>query len=132
MPDCVPLFKPGAGVTCHNPAAVTGRRFVAISGDFTGGNPTVATAGAGVRTFGVAVQDAEAGRGVAVWSDPGLIVPVDAAGAIAAGAEVSSDPTGQAVTRPGVAPNAPAGTAVSAGAAGGQVFVKLSAGQAGA
>jgi len=80
-------YSPGANITAEATAAVTGRRFVKITGNRTAaGNLAVAPAAAGDRAFGVAADDAPAGQLVRVAR--GGVVRVVAAGAIAAGASV--------------------------------------------
>lgn len=89
-------------------AAVTGKRFVRPSGSresgpglsstSEGGNYLVAHCGAGLKACGVSTYDAAINTKVGVVGTPGRIVPVTAAAAIAAGAEVMSDATGQAIT----------------------------------
>lgn len=80
-------YAPGANISAEATAAVTGRRFVAISGNRTpGGNLAVAPAGAGARAFGVAADDAGVGQLVNVAR--GGVVKVVAAGAISAAAAV--------------------------------------------
>lgn len=120
MPDVMPHALPGVSRTCHASAAITGGRFVAISGEPVDGNPRVALAGAGAAVYGIAAQDAAIGEKVLVYVGPGVVVPVEAPGALAAGAIVQSDATGRAVAV-GAAPNLAAGrleAAVAAGAFG--------------
>lgn len=91
------VYAPGADVTALASAAVTGRRFVAISGNRSGGNVSVAHATAAGRKFGVSKHDAAAGALVGVARDG--VVWVRTAGAIAAFAEVEVGANGQAVTK---------------------------------
>lgn len=103
--ECIPFMEPGARPTAHATAAVTGKRFVAISGDRQAdGTYSVAPPAAGGRVFGVASWDAAIGQKTVVIRGPGYIVPVRAAAAITAGAEVQVDATGAVV--PYVPPNA--------------------------
>lgn len=90
------VYSPGRDVTGVATAAVTARRFVAISGDRSGGNVSVATATAAGRIFGVAATDAAQGGLVAVARDG--VVKVTASATIAAGAEVEVASGGKAVT----------------------------------
>jgi hypothetical protein len=131
----VPLFEPGGRVTCRATAAISAGHFVAPSGDFEGG-PAISVAtplvggnlikvahcGAGLKALGVAVYDAAAdGDPVPVLCGSKIIVPMVSTGAIAAGAQVQSDATGQAVVlSSGIA----LGLAVSA-AASNIVYVQL-------
>ncbi len=91
------IYAPGADVTARASAAVTGRRFVAISGNRASGNVSVAHATAAGRKFGVAKHDAAVGALVGVARDG--VVWVRAAGTIAAFAEVEVGANGQAVTK---------------------------------
>lgn len=97
--ECIPYKEPGANVTGQATAAVTGKRFLAISGDLTDdGSLRVAPAAAAARAVGVAAYDAAVGAKVGVIRGSKMVVPVTAAGAIAAGAEVEVGAAGQAVT----------------------------------
>ena len=123
--ECIPLHEVGP-LTCVTTAAVTGKRFVGVSG---AANPTtgvltgVAHATAAAKALGVAVRDTASGGRVAVELRPGTIVPVTCSAAITAGAEVEVATGGKAVTKSaGVA----VGQALSTtGAADTDVFVKL-------
>jgi hypothetical protein len=103
--DLIPFKEPADRVTCTATAAVTGKRFVAISGDRQAdGTYSVAPAGAGAKVFGVAAFDAAAGRKVTVIAvDSSHIVPVTAGAALAANASVASDAAGAAVAVAGAA-----------------------------
>ena len=104
--DCIPFYRPGQDVTAQCSAAVTGKRFVKISGNRTSGpglaatsegsNYLVAPAAAGDRAFGVAKFDAPINAKVGVIVS-GAIVPVRTGAALTAGQEVQSDATGQAI-----------------------------------
>jgi hypothetical protein len=112
-------------------AAVTGKRFIAPSGDVTGG-PGLSTdlenlyrgahAGAGVKPFGVSKYDVANGGVGGVHGQPGKIVPVTAGAAITAGQEVQSDANGQAIP---LAAGRPAGLAMSGAANGADAQIKL-------
>lgn len=92
------VYAPGGDVTAQPTAAVTGRRFVAISGSRTSdGSLSVAHPTAGARAFGVAKHDAGVGELVGVARDG--VVKVRAGAAIAAGVDVEVGTNGQAVTR---------------------------------
>lgn len=109
--ECIPKYEPGADLTGHCTAAVTGRRFLVISGDkqpsepvsdsTLGGNVLVAPSGADGDVFGVAGYDAAIGRKVKIVRGYGKIVPVESGGAVVAGALVKSDATGRAITAAG-------------------------------
>ncbi|MDO0975991.1 DUF2190 family protein [Mycolicibacterium frederiksbergense] len=91
------VYSPGADVTAEATAAVTARRFLAISGNrASGGNLSVAHATAAGRIFGVAATDAAQGDLVTVVRDG--VVKVTAGGNIAAFAEVEVGTSGQVVT----------------------------------
>jgi Uncharacterized conserved protein (DUF2190) len=95
------VYDPGADITAEATAAVTSRRFLAVSGNRTaGGNISVAPAAAGVRTCGVAGNDAAVGELVRVVRGNSRVVRVTASGAIAAGAEVQvAADAGKAATK---------------------------------
>lgn len=94
------IYAPGADITAQATAAVTARRFVAITGDrVSGGNIAVAPAPAGARAFGVAAHDAATGALVTVVRGNSRVVKVAAGSAIAAGSEVEVGADGKAVTK---------------------------------
>lgn len=98
--ECIPFKQPGAEVTAQASAAITGKRFVSISGNLqTDGSLTVAQTGAGLRAVGVAKYDAASGAKVGVLRGSKMVVPVTAGGTIAAGAEVEADAQGRAITK---------------------------------
>jgi hypothetical protein len=102
--ECIPYKEPGSAFTFKATADVTGKRFVAPSGNRTGG-PGLSTdlanvyqcahAGAGAHAVGVSKYDAA--NGSLGGAHTGGIVPVTAGAAIAAGQAVQSDATGQAI-----------------------------------
>ncbi|MFA7510520.1 MAG: DUF2190 family protein [Mycolicibacterium vanbaalenii] len=92
------VYSPGGDITAEATAAITARRFVAISGDrASGGNLSVAHATAAGRVFGVAGTDAALGDLLTVVRDG--VVKVTAGGSIAAFAEVEVGTAGRAVTK---------------------------------
>lgn len=100
----VPFWDEANTFTATTSAAVTGKRFVVISGARINGNPRVAHAASSgtVKPVGVSAYDAASGANVTVYSQPGIVMPVTAAGAITAGAPVFSDSVGRATaTNPG-------------------------------
>ena len=122
----VPFWDEGNTFTGHASTAVTGKRFVSISGARVDGNPRVAHAvgSATVRAIGVAAYDAASGAKVTVYSGPGIVMPVTAAGAITAGQDVYSDAQGRATaTQPAGA--RPAGVALDDAADGTDAVIKL-------
>ena len=95
----VPFWDEGNAFTCHASAAVTGKRFVSISGARVDGNPRVkhTVGSATVRAIGVAAYDAALGAKVTVYSAAGIVMPVTTAVAVTAGDLLYSDATGAAV-----------------------------------
>lgn len=124
--ECIPFYEPGARITADASAAITGCRFVKVSGDreagpnlntnTTGGNIRCAHAGAGERILGVASHDVAQEGKVTVLT--GGVVPVLASGAIAAGAEVKVGANGVAVTSGTTAGTVVVGMCMSAAADG--------------
>lgn len=128
--DLIPFKEHADRVTCTASAAVTGKRFVSISGDRNAnGTYTVAPSAAGGKAIGVAAYDAAAGVKVTVVTrDSGDIVPITAGGAITAGASIVSDGTGQAVVAAGAAGAVvhALGIAMTGAALGADAQIKLS------
>lgn len=122
--ECIPLFRPGGDLTCLTTGAVTGKRMVGVSAtrDASTGLIKVAHATAAARALGVAVKDTASGDRVAVVSGPGVIVPVNAGGTIAFGAEVEVGSNGQVVT---IASGKAVGMAVEAGTNGNDILIRL-------
>lgn len=110
---CVPFYEPGGHITGLASEALTGKTFVAITADRdeTHNAVVVGTPDAAGRVFGVASHDAAISSYVTIIRGPGFVVPVTAAGAIAAFAEVEVDATGKVVT---LAAGAAVGFAVTA------------------
>jgi hypothetical protein len=92
------VYEPGQHVTGHTSAAVTGKRFLKISGNRSDGNIAVAHADAAGRICGVSAYDAAIGKKVTVLRGNSRVVFVTAGGAIAAFAEVEVGANGTAVT----------------------------------
>ncbi|MDH6245746.1 capsid cement protein [Mycobacterium sp. OTB74] len=90
------VYEPGQNVTGYATSAVTGQTFLAISGDRTGGNVSVAPATAAGRVFGVARTAAASGQLVSVARGGGRVVHVTAAASITAFAQVQVAAGGQA------------------------------------
>lgn len=97
--ECIPFYEPGADISAICSAAVTGKRFVKISGDRSGGgsNLSVAHADAAGRKFGVSGYDGAIGEIINVKRSPGIVVPVLAGAAIDAFEEVEVGAAGVAV-----------------------------------
>jgi predicted RecA/RadA family phage recombinase len=122
----VPFWDEGNTFTAHAGAAITGKRFVTISGARVDDNPRVnhQVGSATKRSVGVAAYDAASGRKVTIYSAPGIVVPVTTAEAITAGDDVYSDANGFAVkTQPAGA--RPSGTALDDAASGTDAVIKL-------
>lgn len=95
---CVPFYKPGGELTCEPTTAVLGCRFVKISGNLSAdGNIAIAPPTAAGRVFGVANRDAAVGEKVTVYTAPGTVLPVFAAAAVAAFAEVEVNAAGAVI-----------------------------------
>jgi hypothetical protein len=126
----VAYFEEG-DVSFRATAAVTGKRFIAPSGDVTGG-PGLSTdfenvyrcahAGSGVKPCGVSQYDVAIGSRGPQHGNPGKIVPVTAGAALTAGQEVQSDATGQAIP---LAAGRPAGLCMSGASNGADAQIKL-------
>lgn len=115
--DCIPYLEDGRRITCHASAALTGKRFCAISGDAQAGfglkglaaDPlsagvagliVVGAPTAAVKAFGVAAWDVASGGEVTVFRGHDMIVPITASNAaITANDEVEiADTTGRVKT----------------------------------
>lgn len=105
--ECHPFHTDGR-ISYEATAAVTGKRFLKISGSresgpglsatAEGGNYRMQQCVAGEDSVGVSDKDVASGdKGVAL-GQPGWVVPVTSGAAIAAGAEVQSDANGKAIT----------------------------------
>lgn len=129
---CRPMFEPGERVTGSATAAVSGKRFLNPSANFSsgpglntsveGGNIKVAHATAAGPAIAVSEYDAASGKDVGMLGSPGMIVPVTADGAIAAGAAVEVGATGKAKT---IGTGVRVGVCVSGATDGGDAFIKL-------
>lgn len=126
--DVQPFYEPGGFPTCSCTTAVTGKRLVTISGNRTSGPGLSDTAEGGVYrvkqvdaigawSLGVAKMDADAGRLVGVIASPGIVLPVTAGAALAAGDEVMADATGRVIPFVAGAGRFPVGRAMTACAA---------------
>jgi hypothetical protein len=119
----VGVYEPGADLTCHATAAVTGKRFVAISGNRqSDGSLSVAHASAGTRAFGVSKYDAASGGKVGVMRGNSRVTFVTAGGNIAANAEVEVGTNGQAITK---ASGVAVGVCVTAATSGNDAEISL-------
>lgn len=93
--ELIPYWDPADTITCHAEAAVTGKRFVTISGPRVADLPQVSTAGAGARVFGVSSRDTAITDAFTVHRAG--VLPVLAGAAITAGELLASDALGRAV-----------------------------------
>lgn len=118
----VAVYEPGQDISGRCSAAVTGKRFLKISGSRAGGNVAVAHADAAGRVCGVSGRDAASGELVRVMRGSGRVVFVTAAANIAAFAEVEVGSAGQAVTK---ASGVAVGYAVTAATSGGDAEINL-------
>lgn len=118
----VAVYEPGQDISGRCSAAVTGKRFLKISGSRAGGNVAVAHADAAGRVCGVSGRDAASGELVRVMRGSGRVVLVTAAANIAAFAEVEVGSAGQAVTK---ASGVAVGYAVTAATSGGDAEINL-------
>lgn len=115
--QCIPLDEPGHRLTVHASAALTGKRFCAISGAAQAGYglqglaadpiaagikslPVAGAPTAAVRALGVAEHDIASGSQGVVLIGKGYVVPVTASNAtITGGVEVEiADTTGRVKT----------------------------------
>lgn len=92
----VGVYEPGRNITGRASAAVTGKRFLAITGNRSNGNIAVAHATAAGRVCGVSKYDAASGEIVGVVRGNSRVTHVTADGAIAAFAEVEVGTAGKA------------------------------------
>jgi hypothetical protein len=118
--DAIPYLEEADEVTVLPTAAITGKRFVVISGnrDATDNLIQAAPCGDNGRALGVAMWDAAIGKRVTVKT-----MPVTAAAALAANQVVASDATGQA--RVAAAGERGLGLVVTGAAAGADAQIKL-------
>lgn len=103
----VPFWDEGNTFTARASAAITGKRFVSISGARVDDLPRVnhAVGSATRRAVGVSGYNAANGANVTVYAAPGLIMPVTTSEAVTAGDLLYSAADGTAVkTAPANAP----------------------------
>jgi hypothetical protein len=129
--ECIPYHQT-TDITVQAGAAITGKRFVHVTADRTGGPalstdlknvPIVQHANAD-HALGVSAYDIASGALGGIIGTPGRIVPVTAGGTIAAGAAVQSDATGQAIT---LAAGVKLGVCLSGATSGNDAQIKLTA-----
>lgn len=130
---CYPLHET-SDLTFRATAAVTGKRFVAPSGNRTGG-PGLSTdtanvyqmahAAAGAKAFGVSKYDVASGSLGGAFGTPGKVVPVTTGAAVTAGQQVEVGATGFAIPWAGTIATQPVGLAMTGAASGADVEIKL-------
>ncbi|NKT24520.1 DUF2190 family protein [Rhodococcus hoagii] len=116
------VYEPGTDISGRASTAVTGKRFLKISGNRSGGNIAVAHADAAGRVCGVSGRDAAVGELVDVKRGKDRVTFVTAGGAIAAFEEVEVGANGQAVKK---ASGVAVGYAVTAAASGTDAEISL-------
>lgn len=94
--ECIEFYPEARNITCRANGAVTGKRFVKVSGNRESDLIDVATCTAAAKAFGVAGYDAADNEIVPVKRGP-AVVPVKCAANLTAGVEVESDASGQAI-----------------------------------
>lgn len=108
--ECIPVYEGAYArkLTGHATAAITGKRFVSLSGSFQSGPGLAATAEGGNLQVGVPTLGSDAwgvsghdipsgGKGV-IYGGAGVILPLTSSAAIALGANISTDAAGKAKT----------------------------------
>lgn len=134
--ECIAFFDPGNDLNAQTTGAVTGSRFVAVSGviqagsaglasDVLGGNLLVAQCSvSGQKAIGVASMDAASGEKLEVIRGH-KVVPVTAGAAMTAGDEVMTDASGRAITWSSAASeaNRKLGTVLNSPGAAGQTAI---------
>lgn len=120
--DNIGVYEPGRNLSGRASAAVTGKRFLKISGNRNGGNIAVAHADAAGRIAGVAQYDAASGDLVGIARGNSRVTFVTAGGAIAAFDEVEVGAAGVAIKK---ASGVAVGYAVTAVTSGGDAEISL-------
>jgi hypothetical protein len=120
----VGVYEPGVDLSCKASAAVTGKRFLMISGnrDATDNNIVVAHATAAGRVFGVSKYDAAINKFVGVHRGNSRVTFVTCAANLAAFQEVEVGANGQAVVK---AAGIAVGFAVTAAVSGADAEISL-------
>lgn len=99
--ESTPYREPGRTITGHATVAITGCRFVTLSGGRTDGNPNIAYPSAGGVAVGVTAYSVAAGEKVTIWRGHGIVHQAQAGANIAAGDPVKVNATGQVVPQAG-------------------------------
>ena len=90
-------YSPGSDVTAKAAKAIPAGSFVVVSGEMDGRNPVVDVAGADAIPFGVVAADVAKDDYVTIYR-AGYVLDAIAAGAITAGAKISTAAGGKAAT----------------------------------
>jgi hypothetical protein len=119
----VGVYEPGRDITGQASAAVTGKRFLAITGNRSSdGNIAVAHATAAGRICGVSKYDAASGKKVGIVRGNSRVTFVTAGGALTAFQEVEVGANGTAVAK---AAGVAVGYAITAAANGADAEISL-------
>lgn len=116
------VYDPGRDITGRATANVTGKRFVKITGNRSGGNIAVAHCADGDRSCGVSKYDAVNGDIVGLARGKDRVVRVTAGANLAAGQEVQAGAAGVAIV---AAAGAKLGYAITAAANGADAEISL-------
>lgn len=116
------VYDPGRDITGRATANVTGKRFVKITGNRSGGNIAVAHCADGDRSCGVAKYDAASGDIVGLARGKDRVVRVTAGANLTAGQEVQAGAAGVAIV---AAAGAKLGYAITAAANGADAEISL-------
>ena len=121
----IAYYDDDSHLTATATANVVGKTFVAISGNLQSDNTfSVATCAADARAFGVAEYDAVSGQWMGVVRR-GVVPVTCGAVALAAGVEVMSDASGNAVVWDGVVGHRPNGMCLTAANPGVDAMIAL-------
>lgn len=90
-------YNDGSDISCRAVATITGKTFVAYSGDLKDGLISVATATAGEPVAGVAKYDAKAGNNVGVARGSARVITITAGADLTAGTKIQVGESGKAV-----------------------------------
>lgn len=132
--ECIPFYEPGTRLTGHATVALTGKRLVQVSADIPGGPTGSETIRVGVPArggpcVGVAAYDAVLNEKVPLLNGPGMVVPIRAAVAVAAGQRVMATADGSVepfdTGAAGVAGAVAVGIALSGAAVGADAMIRL-------
>lgn len=120
--DNISVYEPGQDISGRASAAITGKRFLKISGNRNNGNVAVAHADAAGRTCGVSGRDTASGKLVNVLRGKDRVTFVTAGANLTAFQEVEVGAGGVAVVK---ASGVAVGYAVTAATSGGDAEISL-------